>query len=335
MKDEKDLSVYALAPGKNLCTGKIDTSVGFELDPNVIYLDTKRPINSKALKGLIFCIKALLYIWKNNERSSIVFSRSTPIISHIPALFVGKKKWIVSYSDPPGEGFPAKLLGLLVQGFISRNADCVVVPSQSMRRYYRGFRTLYFPHFVDPEQKGETMHGLGDSVNFYHFGNLYASRDCRPFLKALRTVSERQGAVAKLIVYGFVSEEIYEGITTSNLQAYIEVRGYINHSDYIELLKHVGNTILFDMNVPGSPFMPSKLVEYLEYGSDITVVTTKESEVDTIAQEHGVRIVYYSEDVDAYNAKLLVACERKPNKFNSSSEFMQARIKELYKEIRA
>lgn len=275
-----------------------------------------------------------MYIWKNNERSSIVFSRSTPIISHIPALFVRKKKWIVSYSDPPGKGLPARLLGLLVHGFISRNADCIVVPSQRMRRYYREFRTLYLPHFVDVEQKDETMHGLVDPVNYYHFGNLYGSRDCRSFLEALRVASQKQQALAKLIVYGFVSKEIYEGITLSNLDAYIEVRSYINHSDYIELLKHVGNTILFDMNVPGSPYMPSKLVEYLEHGHDITVVTTKDSEVETNALEHGIRVIYYSEDVGTYNAKLLVANARKPNKFNSSSEFMQARLGELYEELR-
>lgn len=334
LKEGKDLSVYALTPGKNLCTGKIDTSIGFELDPNVIYLDTKRPIKSKVLKGLIFYFKALLYMQKNNVRSAVIFSRSTPLISHVPALFVRKKKWIVSFSDPPGEGLSAKLLGLLVHGSISRNADCIVVPSQRMQSYYQGFRTLYLPHFAEPEQKDKTIHHLNDSVNYYHFGNLYGSRDCRPFLEALRTAYQGQGTCAKLIVYGLVSEEICEGITKSNLQPYIEVRGYINHSDYIGLLKHVRNTILFDMNVPASPYMPSKLVEYLEYGIDITVVTTKESEVEAIAQEHGIRLIYYSEDIDAYIAKLRVASDRKPNKFNSSSDFMQARIEELCEELR-
>lgn len=89
------------------------------------------------------------------------------------------------------------------------------------------------------------------------------------------------------------------------------------------------------MKVPNSPYMPSKLVEYLEYGHDITVVTTKSSEVAQIAREHGLRLICYEEDADIYIAKLTSTYERKPNKFNTSSDFMRTRLVALCTELTA
>jgi len=333
LRDEYKLDICALAPGKNLCTGKVDTNIGFADDLNVVYLDTKRPIRSKMLKGLIFLVKTVLYLWKHDVGEAVVFSRSTPILSHIPALFTQKKKWIVSYSDPPSNGIFSGITNYLMRVLISGNADCILIPSKRMERYYQGFRTLYLPHFIRSDPKAQELNGYMDRVNYYHFGNIYGDRDCRHFLKALKDMPHTQGVAARLIVYGFVSKEILEAIQASDFSCYIEVQGYLNHSDYIEALKSVRNAVLFDMNLPNSPYMPSKLVEYLEYGHDITVVTTKSSEVAQIAQEHGLRLIYYDDGADTYIAKLTSTYERQPNKFNTTSNFMRMRIMALCTEL--
>lgn len=311
----------------------MDTSIGFGDDPNVVYLDARRPIKGKMLKGLIFLAKAILYLWKHDAGESVVFSRSTPMLSHIPAFFARKKKWIVSYSDPPSDELFSSIPNYLIRVLVSGNADCIVIPSKRMERFYQGFHTLYLPHFVKSGPKAQTTSQYQDRVNYYHFGNIYASRDCRHFLKALGDMTHPKGVAAKLIVYGFVSKEMLQAITTSSLRNYIEVRGYLNHWDYLDLLRSVRNIVLFDMNVPNSPYMPSKLVEYLEYGHDITVVTTRGSEVSHIAEEHGLRLIYYADDVDTYIAKLTCTHERKPNKFNTSSEFMKMKFEALCAEL--
>jgi glycosyltransferase involved in cell wall biosynthesis len=251
-------------------------------------------------KALILSSRLLI----QNEFDAIL-TWSMPISVSLAGLALRKKfkiPWIAHFSDPWTDNpyhdyrwFP-KFFNLKWERKVIEDADAIVFVAEETRnlvgkKYNSWFfkKAYVIPHCFDRELMDFQQDVKDSKLNIVHAGKFYPNRRPDKFLKAMEILRiELPDLPKKLKVQfiGKVDSEICEMAKGLGLQ---DVVNFIPPVSYLESLRYIKLAdILLVIDAPSdypSPFLPSKLIDYLGSGNPILALTPKRGETAGLVRQ--------------------------------------------------
>lgn len=265
--------------------------------------------------------KAENLIKKHNIK--IIFSFANPQESNILGAMLAKKlgiKFISHFSDPwydnPYKTF-SKLGGkkvLFSEKFIIKNSNKVVFTNKAaqelvMKKYSSKLRGkgLTIPHCFDAKDYPDTINdkSLSDKFILSYIGAFYKERNPELLFKALKKIIDSNKNFAnkftiKLIgaandYAGYSVENIKNLLENYNLKNNTEIIPPISYKESLKYMKLSDCLVVIDANMPGSPFLPSKAVDYAGSGNMIIGITPTNSPTAQFLEDLGCKSFNYKE----------------------------------------
>ena len=196
---------------------------------------------------------------------------------------------------------------LRTEQFIIEQSDAVVFVNEAlrdlvMRKYAPSLfiKTAVIPHCFDralypPPDRSRTAAPFIMS----HIGAFYRLRTPEPLFQALALMKERRprlenslivrliGGVNDYAKYG--GSELERLIRKFNLEKIVEVLPVMNYKDSLGAMVQSDCLLVIDSDIPGSPFLPSKLIDYIGSGKAIVGITPPDSPTHRVLLELGAR----------------------------------------------
>jgi hypothetical protein len=251
-----------------------------------------------------------------NQKPDIVFSFSNPQASNVLGAYIKKRLGVpfVSHFSDPYYDNPYNTYGrraaknvLRTEQFIIEQSDAVVFVNDTLRdlvmRKYApslSIKTAVIPHCFDralypPADRSRTAALFIMS----HIGAFYRLRTPEPLFQALALMKKRRprledslivrliGGVNDYAKYG--GSELERLVRKFNLEKIVEVLPVMNYKDSLGAMVQSDCLLVIDSDIPGSPFLPSKLIDYIGSGKAIVGITPPDSPTHRVLQELGAR----------------------------------------------
>lgn len=248
------------------------------------------------------------------HRPDIVFSFSNPQASNVLGAHIKKRLGIpfVSHFSDPYYDNPYSTYGrraaedvLKTEQFIIEQSDCIVFVNDVLRDLVMGkyapslrTKTAVIPHCFEsaaypPANRGRTTAKCIVS----HIGAFYRLRTPEPLFQALALMTKRRprledslavrlvGAINDYAKYG--GSELERLVRKYNLEKIVEVLPVMNYKDSLGEMVRSDCLLVIDTDIPGSPFLPSKLIDYIGSGKTILGITPPGSPTQHVLQELG------------------------------------------------
>ncbi len=225
---------------------------------------------------------------------SALMTFAQPWVDHIIGLKVRSHRipWIAHFSDPWVDSpyyaaFDRNQLGRWrrIEHAVVRRADMVLFTNAQamelvMKKYPRDWiaKSRVIPHAFDPELQRlvASARKPDDRLHLIYTGDLYAGRSAGGFLKALNVLAQARPLAQELEVQfiGRIAQEERRMAESLHLQGIV---GFGDQLPYVESLKKMAQCdVLLLIDAPSalpSPFLPSKLVDYLAFRKPILGLT--------------------------------------------------------------
>lgn len=264
---------------------------------NILNLFKKRGYYSKLYKEAGKLIK--------EHDIKIIFSFANPQESNILGAMLAKRlgiKFVSHFSDPwydnPYKTF-SKLGGkkvLILEKFIIKNSDKVIFTNKTaqelvMKKYPSEWqkKALTIPHCYDLRDYPNTADNKPLSSKFIlsYIGAFYKERNPELLFRALKNIIDRDKNfsdkfVIKLVgatndYAGYSVKNIESMLNNYNLEGVAEIVPPISYRESLKFMKLSDCLIVIDADMPGSPFLPSKAVDYAGSGKVIIGITPTNS----------------------------------------------------------
>lgn len=269
---------------------------------------------------------------------NIAFSFSNPQTSNILGALLKRKlgiKFISHFSDPwydsPLQDFSrfSKRRVLHQERFIVENSDRIIFVNSQLRdlimkKYPILFknRTSIIPHCFDRKDYPEVQKSKSGVFIFSHIGTFYKQRTPEILFKIFERLLMKDKTLAskvRLQLIGGVRGYTISGYTDFNQKnmdelvekfSYREILELIPAVDYKKSLKYMKLAdclIVIDANIPGSPFLTSKVVDYAGSGTEIVGITPDGSPTVEFLSNLGYHTFNYEqiEEISDYFLKLI------------------------------
>jgi len=262
-------------------------------------------------------------IIKKNQ-PNIVFSFSNPYASNILGAMIKKRlkiPFVAYFSDPwyddPYQNFTyiEKVKIAHLEKFIVKYADKVIFCNQVarklvMKKYPQEWfdKSDIVPHCFDPSDYPKpTQNPLTADHKFAisHIGAFYPERNPKPLFKALRIALEKSPELKteiKLNLIGGASN--YTGYKLNDLKNLLKSYKLDSITDIIPPVKYKQSLqymvdsdllVVIDANFEHSPFLTSKVIDYLGSGNPIIGITPNNSPTDNLLTQVGYKSFTYTE----------------------------------------
>lgn len=127
---------------------------------------------------------------------------------------------------------------------------------------------------------------LNNTFTIAHIGSLLSDRNPNIFWKILADLIESNKAfkeVFKLKLAGRVSEAVLESIKDFGLESYVQLEGYIPHTEAIAMQRTANVLLLLEIDSPATrSIIPGKLFEYLAARRPILAIGPAGSDIEEI-----------------------------------------------------
>lgn len=275
--------------------------------------------------------EALRIIKSNNIK--IVYSHSTPLVSHLVGLFVKRGlgnsvRWVAHFSDPWVQNpylnynkLPYRYVNKLLEEAVVNSADVLSVTSEKTKKlfcldnYTHNNKTYILPHVYDNKMFVGSIRRAG-KIKIVHTGNIYGLRTIKYLLMAISELRERDSF--EFHFYGKIKNEETQYVNMYNLQGCVKICEQVPYHKSLALMSESDVLLVVDAPLENSPFFPSKLADYIGANKTIMALTPHDSTTTEILTELGFAdFIAASDNVDAIKNILLRVkdgfCNIKPN----------------------
>ncbi len=297
---------------------------------------------------------------------NLIFSFSNPQESNILGAMLKQKlgiKFIAYFSDPWSDNpfeifssFWSKKRMLNQEKFVVAESDRVVFCNQQtsdlvMKKYPKDWslKARVVPHCYDLKDYPAIDKKVDQKFVFSYIGVFYKSRDPEVFFKALFRLIDREpglggkfkveliGAVGNYT--GYSEEKINQIVVSYGLKDNVEIIPPVSYQERLRYMKLSDCLVSIDANIAGSPFLPSKVVDYAGSGSLILGITPEGSPTSDFLNGLGYQVFNYEQinEISAYLEKLIQG----EIKINVNQDFLRqydvrqttAKLIDIFKEI--
>jgi len=311
-------------------------------------------VNNQVVKSIVNTYYSI-----KNLKHDILLTISYPFYTHIAGLFIhniNKTKWITFFSDP-FPFLPEVYMKIWDKLFLSQKiklynnisliCDAVILPSHKQLQYMNQkpcnniiSKSNIIPHigFNHDDVIDEYMVKLLNDNFLVYLGNLTKERTSVNLVKALNAFnSDYKNYFAGLLVFGRVSEKFLRIKKKFDSNKIIYIMQNISFYESIKIASQARCLLLIEANMKFSPFLPSKLADYVSGNVPIMAITPKESEVRNILSNDPYRICVMDDFNEIFNGlkyiffeKQFIKAKMVENKYFKPEEVLKA-YKELFK----
>lgn len=247
-------------------------------------------------------------------RPDVVISSGPPHAAHVAACLATRGSgvpWLVDLRDPWAGPFPESgrtnplirsavamaAIACLERWALGRCSGVITTTREfrdALRQRYSKVPIHWLRNGVDVERLQPVTHPLFPGLAMVHLGSLYAGRDLGLLLRAFRLLLDRHPSAArdgsKLRCAGPpCPENLRRQITALDLEAHVEIRGSLPHSEAVDLLARSRLAIVPAQDQPLQ--VPAKVYESVGMGIRTVVIAPRGSATAREAVEIGAAVV--------------------------------------------
>jgi len=243
---------------------------------------------------------------KSNPKVKAIYSRAVPGAGNVAGYYLSRRwplPWIAHFGDPwPNAYLEAKSLvsrNLKRLSFnywrekIFRRSHALTFASWRLQDYYTsrdpaiGEKSFTLPHLYvqyphGSEEADRGQENPGETLTLLHCGNLYGLRKPHSLLSGLARVfasSSIKPNQIRLVFCGPAQWDLSRLIRELHLQDSAVALGKVSHEKSLAWQRSADVLVVIEADVPQSPFLPSKLIEYLSFPKPILALTPPDSQV--------------------------------------------------------
>lgn len=217
---------------------------------------------------------------------------SQPHSDHLAGLQIKKQtgvKWAAYFSDPfvdnPFDEHAKRKMIQNMERDIVHHADRLLFSSQEtidlvMRKYppeYREKACVLEHSYAEEHAQIKTLKPKTDRILIRHLGNLYQERSPLPLLQVLEDINRETPELLEKVTFDFVGHvqmrEELEEILKTLPEELITFQGSVPYERSLELMHEADLLLLIEAPFDNSPFLPSKLVEYIGASKPVIALT--------------------------------------------------------------
>ncbi len=249
--------------------------------------------------------KALLpdhaYLWhldllnKSQEvidtfKPDTVITFGQPMSTHITGLKLKKKypeiKWIAHFSDPWVDNIFndynlwTGFINNYYQNKVLRSCDNALFTSEDTidfvtKKYPLSVRkkSIYLPHIFDdslPQKKEQTE---SSCFTIRYLGNFYGQRKPKCLFEAIKSLPDLETKNLRIELIGGSDQDISDYIKAYNLEHLVFLKKPITYLESLYLMQNTDLLLIIDAPTEMSPFLPSKLIDYIGVNKPIFGIT--------------------------------------------------------------
>jgi hypothetical protein len=247
----------------------------FSLPDAYLYLN---PIYSKQLKEA--------------SKYDAIFTWSMHHSAHLLGRYVKKRnpaiRWFAHFSDPwvknPFfmQNWFTKIINKYLERKVFEQADSLLFTSKEtvdlvLEAYPENIRekACIVPHAFDESLYPTTQKTNRNDIIIRYIGNFYGLRQPTGLIKALEILFANHFEVIKNIKLDFIGSSINKDSYSipEQLNSYINFQEPVDYLASLKLMKEADLLLVIDAPFENSPFLPSKLIDYIGAGRPIFGIT--------------------------------------------------------------
>lgn len=246
------------------------------------------------------------------QEYSVLVTFAQPWVDHLIGLKAHRANmpWVTHFSDPWVDSpyYAGVDNGLLTQWknmerSVVKRADMILFTNPQadelvMKKYPQEWKekARVIPHAFDPDLMQapfprKTRH---DRLCMVYTGDLYKGRSAEGFLKALHLLSPKRPLIKELEVhlFGRISEEERQRAEVLGLLKVVQFHEQLSYMESLKKCAGCDVLLLIDAaaSIP-SPFLPSKLVDYLAFKKPIFGLTSTEGASADLLRQLGFPVI--------------------------------------------
>lgn len=266
---------------------------------------------------------------------NMIFSFSNPQESNIIGAMLKKRLGIpfVSYFSDPWYDYPydppmrpwTKRKILKQEKFIAKNSDKVVfVNNQARDLIMKKFppswkeKAEVISHCYDLKDYPEAQREDKDKYIFSYIGIFYKDRNPEVFFTAFQKIFKDHPELKKKVEIriigmsnnytGYGIKDVEEAVKKYGLKENVKLIPPVSYKESLCYMKLSDCLIVLDLNIPRSPFLPSKVVDYAGSGSIILGITPEDSPARDFLNNLGYKVFNYNQvdELAVYLEKLIL-----------------------------
>jgi len=295
----------------------------------------------------------------------VVFSFSNPQASNILGAMLKEKlgvKFVAHFSDPWFDNpykeysFLERKNVLKLEKYVIKNSDKIIITNEVargliMKKYPATWmeKTEVIPHCFDLKDYPESEKSDSDKFVISYIGAFYEKRNPEMLFMALNKLIKKnpnikEKFIVKLIgaandYAGYSEEKIKQMGIKYDLANNIEILPVVEYKESLRLMKLSDCLVVIDADIPNSPFLPSKVIDYAGSGNPILGITPKDSPTAQVLEKLGYGSFSY-EEVDKlkdYLADIIINKNKIIAKHNYLKQFdvssTTAKLINYFKEV--
>ena len=203
-----------------------------------------------------------------------------------------KTKWICFFSDPwaNNEHFGYKNVSRRINSYLERvvleNVDMVIFPSEELRRMYINKyafiegKAKTLEHAYDPSLYDIGVSAENKKLVLRHIGSFYKTRNAEFFLKAIKDLADKKVVSEKNFLFEIIGDlhpkykkEHLSLIDRYDISNMVKVADGVSYLESLKLMQEASVLLLIDAPIPGSVYLPSKLIDYIGADRPIFALT--------------------------------------------------------------
>jgi glycosyltransferase involved in cell wall biosynthesis len=277
-------------------------SVSFHENRLSLPLRLWAPFTSWLVKAWPACVRAV-----RRDRPEVVLTSGPPHLVHTLGLLVKRRfgiPWVADFRDPwiactprqSGSTWRDRAEARLERAVMHR-ADRIIANApnacDALRQEFpeAAGRMAVITNGFDPERFPPPAATGGDSFTIIYSGSIYAGRDPRLFLDAVRTwVAGRPAGVrpVRVAFFGCIEADYLAAeVRARGLEGVVTIHGQIPYAESLAAMARSDVLLLLDS--PGRRIgVPAKLYEYLGAGRPVLALSEADGDTAWVLRESGL-----------------------------------------------
>ncbi len=255
------------------------------------------------------------------NKIDLVFSFSNPQESNILGALLKEStdiKFISHFSDPwldnpykSYHGYNKRKVAEMEKKVIESSDQVIFVNEQLKKLVMKKYPSKWIekshvvPHCFNPKDYPAVDKEDKSKFVFSHVGAFYKQRNPKLLFGAFRKLVERNPAITDKVKLNFIgAANDYSGynvgdlermVSHCNLEKIVKIVPSVDYKESLRYMKLSDCLIAIDADIPNSPFLPSKVIDYSGSGKSLLGITPQESPTTKFVDNLGYKSFNYSQ----------------------------------------
>ncbi len=258
----------------------------------------------------------------NNSQVDMIVTFGQPMSTHISGLKLKQQyphlKWIAHFSDPWVDNIFnnynkwIKEVNRYYQSKVFTHADQLLFTSfETIDLVTKNYpdvirlKSAYVPHMFNEALYKHPPFCANKKFRIRYLGNFYGNRQPGCLFQALQKLPYKQRTQIRLELIGSSTSSLQEMMQDYDLEDIVYIHSSMSYIDSLESMQTADLLLIIDAPTEISPFLPSKLIDYIGANKPIFGITSP-GPSQKLIEEMGFLVAHPNDPVDIANKLMLM-----------------------------